>query len=162
MTIFLLVSAVFLYFFEYIRFNYPDRETFPVWGIDVSHHQGDIDWQLLKSEKLAFAYIKATEGGDFKDPRFHTNWEEASRSGIARGAYHFFTFCAPGVEQAANFIQSVPIEAEALPPVIDFEFVGNCNDRPAKESLLQDIRAFVKQIELTYGQSPVFYVTYDS
>jgi lysozyme len=40
--------------------------------------------------------------------------------------------------------------------------VGNCSDRPTKNALLQEVRAFVERIELAYGQSPVFYVTYDS
>jgi lysozyme len=73
----LLIAATCSYFLGYVRFNYPAREQFPVRGVDVSHHQGDIDWQLLKSERVVFAYIKATEGGDFKDPRFRINWEGA-------------------------------------------------------------------------------------
>jgi lysozyme len=160
--VFLLIAAISFYFLGYVRFNYPDRGEFPIWGIDVSHHQGKIDWQLLTSENVAFAYIKATECGDFKDPLFRLNWREASRANVDRGAYHFFTFCKSGEEQAANFIQSVPVEADALPPAIDFDFVGNCSGRPPKSALLQEVRAFVEKIELAYGQSPVFYVTYDS
>ena len=161
-VVFLMIAAISFYLLGYIRFNYPDRGEFPIWGIEVSHHQGKIDWQSLRSENVAFAYIKATEGGDFKDPHFRLNWREASRANVARGAYHFFNFCKSGEEQAANFIQSVPIETDALPPAIDFEFVGNCSDRPPKSALLQEVRAFVEKIEMAYGQSPVFYVTYDS
>jgi lysozyme len=153
---------IYLYQFGYLRFNYPDRKSFPVRGIDISHHQDEIDWQLLTKQNVGFVYIKATEGGDFKDPLFYSNWKGASKSGIPRGAYHYFTFCMSGIEQAANFIRTVPAEANTLPPVINFEFEGNCNNRPTKEALLKDLRAFVEQIELAYGQSPIFYVTSES
>lgn len=162
LVIMLLVGIVGLYLLGIIRFNYPDRDRFPVWGIDVSHHQGDIDWELLKSEHVVFAYIKATEGEGFKDKRFLANWDGASRVGIARGAYHFFTFCKSGNVQANNFISSVPVEEGALPPVIDFEFVGNCEARPTKEALIKEVRAFVSKIEEVYGQRPIFYVTYEA
>src|SRR5689334_22820411 len=59
------------------RMNYPDPERFPVRGIDVSHHQGLIDWPTVAGEPhLAFVYVKATEGGDWTDPRFAENWRE--------------------------------------------------------------------------------------
>ena len=100
----------------------------PLWsnviGVDVSNHQGDIDWQTLARSNVAFAYIKATEGGDFRDKRFQLNWEAAKRAGLARGAYHFFTQCRSGAEQAKNFIATVPREYGALPPVIDAEHMG--------------------------------------
>ena len=41
-------------------------------GIDVSHHQGNIDWKKVKKSRpnLAFVYVKCTEGKDYVDPRF--------------------------------------------------------------------------------------------
>lgn len=44
-----------------------DGERF---GVDVSAHQDDIDWGAVASDKVDFAYIKASEGGDFTDDRF--------------------------------------------------------------------------------------------
>lgn len=150
------------YFSGYWRFNYPDKDKYPIRGIDVSHHQGKIDWNRLEGQDVCFAYIKATEGGDFKDPAFLYNWKEAARNGLARGAYHFFTFCKPGIEQARNFIDAVPVVHNALPPAIDFEFTGNCRDRPQKEALLKELYVFINEIEEIYGESPVIYVTYES
>jgi hypothetical protein len=78
------------------RFNCPETAEYPVQGIDVSHHQGQIDWQAVGDSGIQFAYIKATEAEDYRDPQFSTNWREAQNSGIARDAYHYFTFGAPG------------------------------------------------------------------
>lgn len=43
-------------------------------GIDVSRHQDDIDWPSVAEDGIEFAVIKATEGGDWVDPRFEENW----------------------------------------------------------------------------------------
>lgn len=43
------------------------------YGIDVSRHQGEIDWTQVADDGIEFAYIKATEGGDFVDERFQQN-----------------------------------------------------------------------------------------
>jgi lysozyme len=151
-----------LYFYGYVRFNYPDKSLFPVNGIDISHHQGQIDWNKLKHEDIRFVYIKATEGGDFKDHAFKRNWQSAKDSGMYRGAYHFFTFCTPGKAQAINFVRTVPNEPNTIPPVIDFEYGGNCKSRPPKEVLLKEVRDYVKEIERAYGKPPIFYTTYEA
>jgi lysozyme len=113
---------------------HPSLEKFPRQGIDVSHHQGPIAWQELAGQGVSFAYIKATEGGDYKDRRFSDNWNSAKNAGIARGAYHFFTLCRAGADQARNFIDSVPVEIDALPPAVDLEFMGNCSTWSIKSS----------------------------
>lgn len=151
-----------LYLKGYVRFNYPDSSIFPVAGIDISHHQGRVDWKRLGEENIRFVYIKATEGGDFQDPTFKRNWRESGERGLYRGAYHFFTFCRPGREQAANFIRNVPDEPRTLPPVLDFEYVGNCRARPEKEALLKEVNDYIAAIEEAYGKAPVFYVTYET
>ena len=57
--------------------NEPARAKYPIRGIDVSHHQRDINWDAVKGAGISFSYIKATEGADFKDKRFQANWAEA-------------------------------------------------------------------------------------
>ncbi|AQT43495.1 lysozyme [Bartonella apihabitans] len=76
--------AVFYFFLARLSLD-----NYPVRGIDVSHHQGEIDWHKIKSQNISFAYIKATEGGDFKDPQFKKNWDHALEAGLRVGAYHF-------------------------------------------------------------------------
>ncbi len=161
-VIFLALIAVIYFELGYIRFNYPDQSKFPVRGIDISHHQDVIDWDALTRSNIHFAFIKATEGGDHKDTQFRRNWERAGDIGLIRGAYHFFTFCKPGHEQALNFIQSVPVDKNALPPAIDLEFGGNCKARPSKEEVQHEINVFAKLVEQRYGKTPIIYTTNDS
>ncbi len=139
----------------------PERAAYPVQGIDVSHHQGEIDWPAVRADGVDFAYIKATEGGDFRDPRFAANWRAAGRAGLPRGAYHFFTLCRPGADQARNFITTVPASADALPPAVDLEFVGNCARRPARAEFLRELRTFLGALEDRYRVKPILYTTHD-
>jgi lysozyme len=155
------ISSWLLYNHSAWRFNYPDTQSFPVQGIDVSHHQGDIDWSKIPKDKVKFAYIKSTEGGDFKDKKFQYNLEEALDNGFRAGAYHFFTLCRDGKTQARNFISSVPNNPKLMPPVIDLEFVGNCPVRPTKEDMLKELENFTKLIENHYGKEPILYITYE-
>jgi len=68
------------------RMNHPSPARFPVWGVDVSRHQGDIDWTAVeRAPQIGFAYLKATEGGDWVDPRFAANWQAARRAGLRVG-----------------------------------------------------------------------------
>lgn len=138
-----------------------DSTKYPIQGIDISHHQGRIDWQALKQEgKVQFVFMKATEGGDFKDTKFQYNWVAAKKVGIRRGAYHFYSFCKSGAEQAANFIASVPVDKQALPPVVDLEFLGSCKKRPPIQEAIKEIQTFLDLLEQQYGKRPILYTTY--
>ncbi|MBI2336495.1 MAG: glycoside hydrolase family 25 protein [Deltaproteobacteria bacterium] len=145
-------------YFYYINFE-PDRKLFPIRGIDISHHQGQINWDLVSKNDVQFVFIKASEGRDFKDTNFLTNWNNAKNAGILRGAYHFFSLCASGREQAANFIAAVPVEVNTLPPVVDLEYGGNCANRPDKAELTKQLRDYSEEIEKHYNRKPFFYVT---
>lgn len=138
---------------------HPSDAAFPEQGIDVSHHQGTIDWAALPAQGVDFAYIKATEGGDHVDREFLRNWLTSADAGVKRGAYHFFTLCRSGAEQAANFIANVPVDAAALPPAVDLEFLGNCSERPKMTDVNAEVAAFLGLIEAHYGRPAVIYLT---
>lgn len=140
----------------------PDRAEFPIRGIDVSHHQGRIDWQRVAADDVAFAIIKATEGGDYVDDTFAQNLRQARAAGLAVGAYHFFTFCRPGADQAKNFISTVPPGGQLLPPVVDIEFHGNCPHRPSPAELGAELLAFLGPVEAAYGKPAIIYITDDA
>jgi GH25 family lysozyme M1 (1,4-beta-N-acetylmuramidase) len=68
------------------------------YGIDVSTHQGVIDWAGVAADKYSFAIVKATQGRseyysyrDFVDSRFAANVVGASEAGLRVGVYHFLT-----------------------------------------------------------------------
>ncbi|MER9327714.1 GH25 family lysozyme [Mesorhizobium sp. M0488] len=150
------VAAAGLFYFRTFS---PDREKYPVRGIDVSHHQGRIDWRRVAADDVAFAVIKATQGGDHVDNAFSTNLREARAAGLAVGAYHFFTFCRPGLDQAKNFIAVVPHDQPLLPPVVDIEFGGNCPQRPTPEQLNTELQAFLGPVEAVFGKKAIVYLT---
>ena len=50
-----------------IIFNESAAKKYPVIGVDVSSYQGEIDWEILSSQNISFAFIKATEGSSFVD-----------------------------------------------------------------------------------------------
>jgi lysozyme len=132
---------------------------YPVVGVDVSNHQGEIDWAALAGSGVAFAYIKATEGATFRDKRFAENWSAAYRAGIPRGAYHFFTLCRPAAEQAQNFIETVPNDPAALTPVVDAEHMGPCTGEPAPADHVAMLEEFIALLEDHYGRRPLIYTT---
>lgn len=131
------------------------------YGIDVSHHQGVVDWEAVAADGIDFAYIKVSEGRDWTDRQGERNWHAAAAAGLDRGAYHFFTLCSPGAEQARHFLDSVPDRTEALPPVVDLEFGGNCSARPPVDHLRREVGAFVDIVEEETGQEVVLYVLDD-
>ncbi|CAK07039.1 glycosyl hydrolase [Rhizobium leguminosarum] len=153
-------AAYLAYDFGMLRFNNPSLSNYPIQGIDVSHHQGDIDWKVVASQpNVRFAFMKATEGGDHRDSKFADNWQRAGDAGVVRGAYHFFTFCRPGKDQAQNVLATVPKEQGTLPIAVDLEFVGNCNKIPTLEEMVAEVNAFFTELKGTFPEKPIFYVT---
>jgi lysozyme len=145
------------------RFRAPDRTQYPLWGVDVSHHQGTIDWgSVAREPNLVFAYLKATEGGDWRDRRFAENWRNARRAGLKVGAYHFFTFCRAPLEQAANFLAVLPRDPDALPPAVDVELVGNCSARPSPGVLRRDLGTFMDAVARALQRKPLLYLTQEA
>ena len=162
LAVLLLVAALaaWLYLRGVYRFAYPDAVSYPVRGIDVSHHQGAIDWKRIAAQNIRFVYLKASEGGDWTDASFEGHLQEAHAAGLAVGAYHYFTLCAPGPMQARNFIAAAPAgPALNLPPVIDLEYVGNCGTRPGQGRLARELKAFIAIVQRHTHKTPVIYST---
>ncbi|MDR0823535.1 MAG: glycoside hydrolase family 25 protein [Prevotella sp.] len=143
----------------YICVNHPSYEEYPVQGIDVSHHQQKIDWEKLDKKEVQFAFIKATEGGNHKDSLFQENWRGAIRHNIPVGAYHFFSFCKDGCEQARNYIHYVPKDSIDLPPIIDLEYGGNCLESNRKRNMIAEITKYMEIIENHYQKKVLIYTT---
>ena len=158
----LLGVALWAYRAGLVRLNYPSHAAFPVRGIDVSHHQGRIDWGAVRGAGTRFAFIKASEGVDRVDSEFRRNWAGAQAAGVTRGAYHFFTFCSPGAAQADHFATTVGGDFGELPPVADVELVGNCKSFTSVEQVRAELRAFLAAVERMAGRRPLVYYTRES
>lgn len=129
-------------------------------GVDVSHYQGEIDWDVLAAQDLDFAWIKATEGAAHTDPRFAESWAAATRTDLLVGAYHFMSFESSGADQAANLVAEVPATPGTLPPVIDLEFYGPYfEDRPTPDEVHTILDPLVAGVEEHYGVAPIIYAT---
>ena len=128
-------------------------------GIDISHYQGKIDWDALKTDPVDFVYMKATEGNNYLDSEFKRNWKESARVGIPRGAYLFMTFCSPPEEQAAFFVKKVPKDPKALPPVIDVEFNPACKNVPDNTEIQERMERIYELLHEAYGVEPIVYTT---
>jgi lysozyme len=143
---------------------YPRPRDFAIHGVDVSKYQGLIDWDQVRGSGTQFAYIKATEGGDLIDEAFPRNWEAAKAAGVRRGAYHFVYWCRPAQEQMAWFEQHVPLDDQALPPVLDVELTPDsktCKQMPERAVALATIAEMLREMAAHYGKRPVIYTTVD-
>lgn len=135
------------------------------WGLDVSSYQGVIRWDEVAADGVAAAYVKASEGGDWTDPRFEQNVAGARAAGVEVGAYHFLTLCKPGELQAENFLAMVArVERDRaldLPPVVDLELGGNCAVRPPVQEVNAQVRAFMERVERAQGRPVRLYLLAD-
>ncbi len=125
-------------------------------GIDVSKHQGYINWaELKKNPKIKFVYIKATEGADYIDPRYQENIRNAKKHGFKVGSYHFLSTKSSAVKQFQNFIKTAKREEQDLLPVIDVEKLKPWSSQQLRDSL----KVFADLLEDYYGCKPLIYTS---
>ena len=146
-----------------LQVNHPSRSDFPLQGLDVSNHQGPVDWATVRRQGFSFVYVKATEGGDWSDGRYVEHTAGARAAGLRVGAYHYFTFCRDGAEQGRHAVDVVRPQTRPgdLPLVVDLEFGGNCAHTPTVAELDQEFGAFDAVVRAAFGRPPVLYVTED-
>jgi lysozyme len=116
-------------------------------GMDVSHHNGTIDWEKAKADGIKFVMIKATEGVGYKFvDYFRQNAPLALGNGIDVGAYHYGTFSSvPEAIAQARYFESVIKDYKLTYPVaLDLEE----NKAGASKKQLTDAAiAFVEYLE---------------
>jgi len=125
-------------------------------GIDVSKHQGAINWgELNNHSKIKFVYIKATEGSDYVDPRYSENIHNARKHGFKVGSYHFLSTKSSATTQFQNFIRNAKREDQDLIPVIDVEKLKPWTPQQLRDSL----KVFADLLEDYYGCKPLIYTS---
>lgn len=96
-------------------------------GIDVSVHQGDIDWKTVRNSGITFAIIRAggSDAGFYKDSKFEKNYTNAKAVGMPVGAYYFVgsgcTSKADGIADAKRFLEIIKGKTFEYPVYIDLE-----------------------------------------
>ena len=120
-----------------------------VHGIDLSHYQGQVFWETVgENTKMAYVYLKATEGGDRVDDLYERNIQLAHRYGLKVGSYHFFRPKTPLKLQLENFrVQCRPGEQDLI-PMIDVETTGGLSTEAFCDSLI----TFLGMVEKEYRQ----------
>jgi lysozyme len=116
-------------------------------GIDVSHWNGTINWDMVKADGVEFAFIKATQGTSYSNVAyFHDNAQKAAAAGIRVGAYHYASFgTSAEAEAEANYFLSVVANHQlTYPLVLDLEE----NKQGASRAVLTDAAiAFLEVVE---------------
>ncbi|MDU8911711.1 glycoside hydrolase family 25 protein [Aestuariicoccus sp. MJ-SS9] len=149
-------------------FTFPD-DLAPThrFGVDVSHHQGTIDWPALARSGPRFCYVKATEGQSYRDPRFVANIKAAAAQGLAVGSYHFLNANVPADAQAEAYLKARDDAgvAQALAPCLDLEWdYLNGTDRWADKSaatVADAAKVWLDRVAKETGQVPIIYTNLD-
>jgi lysozyme len=131
---------------------------YAIHGIDVSRHQGTINWEKalltkLDYQPLSFAIVKATEGTNHIDIKFNQNWSALEKAKISKGAYHFFRPSKKPEEQANNYISNVKLKKGDLPPLIDVEVTDSVENKILRDRL----KKFLQILEHHYKVKPIIY-----
>lgn len=127
-------------------------------GIDVSHHQGHIDWARVAQDTcVKFVYIKATEGYTHVDSLYQVNLDGARKAGLKVGSYHYFTSTSDPRKQFQAFKHFADADYQDLIPMIDVEPEGVKGW--TKEEILENLKVFVALAKAHYGKIPLIYST---
>ncbi|KXB81490.1 glycosyl hydrolase family 25 [Prevotella sp. DNF00663] len=123
-------------------------------GIDLSHYQGDVFWETIgDNTKMAYVYLKATEGGDRIDAKYERNIELAHKYGLKVGSYHFFRPKTNLTAQLQNFMTQCRPADQDLIPMIDIETKSGLSTDEFCDSLFK----FIDMVEAAYHQKPLIY-----
>lgn len=160
--IFLILGIITGSFFTTLKYNYQTKLENPsisnskyIFGIDVSHYQGEIDWDEVRTSHhpIEYVFIRATMGTDGKDHSFKYNWIKAKEKGYVCGAYHYYRPTENSTEQFNNFSTSLDLQSGDFAPILDIE-------RPSKfgsENLREGVLNWLRLAEERYGIKPIIY-----
>lgn len=141
--------------------NYPTTENLGlsespyIFGVDISHYQGLIDWNQFKQSHhpIEFVFIRATMGIDGRDNYYKINWNKAGEKGYLRGAYHFYRPHEKSADQFENFKKVVALSPGDFPPVLDVEHYSKFGN----ENLRAGVLNWLLLAEAHYGIKPIIY-----
>lgn len=137
-----------------VRMQAPSVIEYPLRGADLSAHNSVTDWNTLAAA-VDFVLLKATEGGNWNDRKFRTNYENARAAGLKVGAYHFFRFDRESLPQAINFFNAIWGKRLDFPAVIDVEEDGN-PEGVDRDKVVERIGQMVEFLE-SHGVRVMFY-----
>lgn len=129
-------------------------------GIDISHYQRELLYELTPADSVNFVFCKATEGVSISDERFLENWSIARDKRCLRGAYHYYIAGEDPIEQAGFFCSAMGETGPGdLPPVLDLEHAGRFS-RATHRELQRDVLTWLITVERLTGKRPMIYTNY--
>ena len=129
-----------------------------IYGIDISHYQGSIDWKRVKhweGNKIHFVYIKATEGATLQDNCYKKNTLGAKESNLLVGSYHYFRASTCPINQFRNFSSVVEKKGQDLIPIVDVEELSGCNEA----QFHKNFKHFLKLMQGHFEMKPLIYTS---
>jgi lysozyme len=138
----------------------PSPTATPVYldGIDVSYHQGTIDWPQVATGGKRFAFVRATAGTLTADTAYWTNLSGARVAGLAVGSYHYAnpdTAPNDAANEASWFLRNASVASGDLVPVLDFETSNGLD----AASLTAWAQTWLSQVSAATGVRPIIYTT---
>jgi GH25 family lysozyme M1 (1,4-beta-N-acetylmuramidase) len=134
-----------------------------VLGMDVSSHQGNVNWRAAWQHGARFAYVKATEGTGYRNPYFTQQYDGSYRVGMIRGAYHFARpNISSGTRQADFFVAhggGWSRDGKTLPGALDIEWnlYGRTCYGKTHHGMVRWIKAFSDEYHRKTSRWPVIY-----
>jgi lysozyme len=126
-------------------------------GIDVSHHNGEIDWEAIQSAGVQFAILKASEGTRTVDSKFSYNVQEANRVGIPVGFYHFAHMTNDPITEAQHYLLTIGEYRPELWHVLDMENQSLDGVTFSKSQVSNWCRGWLQHVEMLTGKVPMIY-----
>jgi lysozyme len=156
-----LISALFYVGYKYTPRSFAFYENIylsggnHIFGIDVSHYQGKIKWEEVKTSKhpIKYVFIRSTMGKNGKDSHYRRNWRESKKHNYLRGAYHYYRPFENSAEQFQNFSKTVKLESGDFRPVLDIE----AHSKYGADNLRKGILNWLRLAEEHYGHKPIIY-----
>lgn len=135
-------------------------------GVDVSEHQGYINWELA-SKNIDFAILRVGYGQGHIDKQFKRNASECNKYGIPIGAYWFsYALSYDDIRREADYCCELlmPYTVE-LPVAFDWEYDSDNHATKYGVSISNTMRmgfanAFMNRVK-EYGATPMLYTNYD-
>jgi GH25 family lysozyme M1 (1,4-beta-N-acetylmuramidase) len=127
-------------------------------GIDVSYHQGAIEWARVADANKAFAFVRASAGTLTADVAYDTNLAGARAAGVAVGSYHFGnpdSGANDALNEARWFVQNASVESGDLVPVLDLEVSNGLG----AAALTTWAKTWLTEVETATGVRPLIYTT---
>ncbi len=142
-----------------LRFHYPSRSRYPVRGVDVSAHQGEIDWSVLAGQDVQFAYIKATEGSGFTDRMFADNWEGRGGPDCVWVPITSSASTAEATHRRIDSSERSQKRKTASLLLWMWSFMGRRRKPTPSGRCPEELDILLDRLEEAYGTKPVLYAT---